>query len=121
MPKPDSATVASTQGEVLFPAGFVAALLLGVTLNPINSSILAKALVSIAGDFHATAMKTALLVSVLYLVSAVCQPLMGRMAKPVRSTGELQLDGRPLGNAGPVVWRAWSLVLAKTWSALVDD
>lgn len=80
MPTPDDTVALPAQGKALFPAGFVGALLLGVTLNPINSSIIATALVGIASDLHVTAMETALLVSVLYLVSAVCQPLMGRMA-----------------------------------------
>lgn len=60
---------------------FTAALLLGVTLNPLNTSVIATALVSIGEYFSVGAAQTALLVSVLYVVSAVCQPLMGRIAQ----------------------------------------
>lgn len=73
-------TATATTEKQLYGPGFMAALLLGTTLNPINSSIIATALVSIATDFGVTAVQTALLVSALYLVSAVCQPLMGRLA-----------------------------------------
>ena len=55
-------------------------LLLGLTLNPINSSIIATALVPIGDAFHATAAQTAWLIAALYLATAVGQPLMGRLA-----------------------------------------
>lgn len=73
-------TNTATPEKQLYGPGFMVALLLGTTLNPINSSIIATALVSIGTDFGVTAVQTALLVSALYLVSAVCQPLMGRLA-----------------------------------------
>lgn len=71
---------ASTPEGRVFSRGFTWTVLFGVTLNPINSSIIATALVSIADDLDVSAVQTALLVSALYLVSAVCQPLMGRLA-----------------------------------------
>jgi MFS family permease len=55
-------------------------LLLGLTLNPINSSIIATALVPIGNAFHATAAETAWLIAALYLATSVGQPLMGRLA-----------------------------------------
>lgn len=55
-------------------------LLLGLTLNPINSSVIATALVPIGDAFHATAAETAWLIAALYLATAVGQPLMGRLA-----------------------------------------
>jgi MFS family permease len=55
-------------------------LLLGLTLNPINSSIIATALVPIGDAFHATAAETAWLIAALYLATSVGQPLMGRLA-----------------------------------------
>ncbi|BDZ52179.1 hypothetical protein GCM10025867_44200 [Frondihabitans sucicola] len=59
---------------------FTAPLLLGSTLNPINSSMLATGLVGIGVDFHTGPGKTATLISVLYLCSAVMQPTMGKLS-----------------------------------------
>ncbi|WP_328394704.1 MFS transporter [Nocardia sp. NBC_00416] len=63
-----------------FRARFVGPLLLGSTLNPINSSTLATALVGIGVDFHKGPGTTAVLISSLYLCSAVMQPTMGKLA-----------------------------------------
>ncbi|MFI0939306.1 MFS transporter [Streptomyces sp. NPDC021020] len=63
-----------------FGARFVSPLLLGSTLNPINSSMIATGLVGIGLDFHKGAGTTASLISVLYLCSAVAQPTMGKLA-----------------------------------------
>ncbi|UFS58461.1 MFS transporter [Subtercola endophyticus] len=59
---------------------FTAPLLLGSTLNPINSSMLATGLVSIGLDFHTGPGQTATLISVLYLCSAIMQPTMGKLS-----------------------------------------
>ena len=59
---------------------FTAPLLLGSTLNPINSSMIATALVGIGADMHAGPGATASLISVLYLCSAVMQPTMGKLS-----------------------------------------
>lgn len=55
-------------------------LLLGSTLNPINSSMIAVGLVSIAADLRTGPGAAASLVSVLYLCSAVMQPTMGKLS-----------------------------------------
>jgi MFS family permease len=59
---------------------FVAPLMWGSALNPINSSIIATALVGIGSDLHVGIGSTAVLVSGLYLASAVAQPTMGKLA-----------------------------------------
>ena len=59
---------------------FVSPLLLGSTLNPINSSMIATALVGIGVDLHAGPGATARLISVLYLCAAVFQPTMGKLS-----------------------------------------
>jgi MFS family permease len=59
---------------------FTAPLLLGSTLNPINSSLIATGLVGIGADMHAGPGATASLISVLYLCSAVMQPTMGKLS-----------------------------------------
>ncbi|WP_235434386.1 hypothetical protein RND64_07395 [Gordonia sp. w5E2] len=52
---------------------FTGPLLMGSTLNPINSSMIATALVGIGVDFHRGPAQTTILISVLYLCSAVAQ------------------------------------------------
>ncbi len=59
---------------------FISPLLLGSTLNPINSALIATGLVGIGVDMHAGPGATASLISVLYLCSAVMQPTMGKLS-----------------------------------------
>lgn len=54
-------------------------MILGSILNPINSSIIAVALVPIGIAFGAPASQTTLLVSALYFATAIGQPLAGRL------------------------------------------
>ncbi|MEV6670191.1 MFS transporter [Streptomyces sp. NPDC051162] len=63
-----------------FGGRFMAPLLLGAVLNPVNTTAIATALVAIGHDFGTGPAGTAWLVSSLYLASAVGQPLMGRLA-----------------------------------------
>jgi len=56
------------------------AIALGVILNPLNSSMIAVALVAVHDDFHVSIGTSTWLVSAFYLVGAVGQPLMGRLA-----------------------------------------
>ncbi|WP_245811991.1 MFS transporter [Actinophytocola xinjiangensis] len=71
-------------------------MVLGVVLNPINSSIIAVALVPIGVAFGAPASQTAWLVSALYLATAVGQPVAGRLVdvvgpKPLYLTGAVMV------------------------------
>lgn len=63
------------------PFGFIftAPLILASVLNPINSSLIATAMVGIGVDFHRGPADTAILISVLYLCSAIAQPTMGKL------------------------------------------
>ncbi|WP_345762538.1 MFS transporter [Diaminobutyricibacter sp. McL0608] len=72
--------VGDAAGRKPFPWTFTAPLLLGSTLNPINSSMIATGLVGIGVDFHSGPGTTASLISVLYLCSAVMQPTMGKLS-----------------------------------------
>ncbi|WP_260635138.1 MFS transporter [Streptomyces angustmyceticus] len=63
-----------------FGARLMAPLLLGSLLNPINSTMIATALVAIGRDFRVGAADTAWLISAMYLASAVGQPALGRLA-----------------------------------------
>ncbi|MEB8336933.1 MFS transporter [Streptomyces endophyticus] len=60
---------------------FTAPLYVGSSLNPINSSIIATALVPIATEMNVAVGATAVLVSSLYLASAVAQPTAGKPAE----------------------------------------
>ncbi|MFF1695716.1 MFS transporter [Streptomyces sp. NPDC058257] len=66
-----------------FGARLTAPLLLGSLLNPLNTTMISTALVAIGHDFGVGAADTAWLVSVLYLASAVSQPVLGKLADSI--------------------------------------
>ncbi|WP_152360660.1 MFS transporter [Microlunatus speluncae] len=61
------------------PPRLVATLAFGTTLNPLNSSMIAVALVSLQGEFQVSIADVTWLVSGFYVAAAVGQPLMGRL------------------------------------------
>ena len=60
---------------------FVTPMFLGSSLNPVNSSLIATALVPIAAAMHISVGRTAVLVSALYLASSIAQPTAGKLAE----------------------------------------
>jgi MFS family permease len=74
-------TIGSAKIKQAYPWRFVIPLYLGSTLNPINSSVIATALVPIATALNIPVAKTVVLVSVLYLASCVAQPTAGKLAE----------------------------------------
>ena len=68
-------------GANAFPRRFLAPLYMGSALNPINSSVIATALVPIAAALHVSVGRTLILVSSLYLASAIAQPTAGKLAE----------------------------------------
>src|SRR5579875_1022247 len=60
---------------------FVTPMLLGSALNPVNSSLIATALVPIAAAVHVPVGRTAVLVSALYLATAIGQPTAGKLSE----------------------------------------
>ncbi len=75
-----------------FDRRLIPPMILGSILNPINSSMLAVALIPIGKAFHAPPSQTAWLVSALYLATAVGQPVIGRLVdmygpRPLYLTG----------------------------------
>jgi MFS family permease len=60
---------------------FTAPLYVGTSMNPVNSSLIATALVPIATGVHVSVGQTSLLVSVIFLSSAICQPTAGKLAE----------------------------------------
>ncbi|CAL9670681.1 Riboflavin transporter RibZ [Streptomyces sp. enrichment culture] len=71
-------TVAGTD-KPGFDRGLLPPMLLGSVLNPINSTIIAVALVPIGRALGAPASQTAWLVSALYLATSLGQPVVGRL------------------------------------------
>jgi MFS family permease len=84
-----SATESSTSTPVVhgppperpFSWRFTAPLFIGSALNPINSSLIATALVPIAHALGVSIGQTAALVTALYLASAIAQPTAGKAAE----------------------------------------
>ena len=74
-----SAITATGETSARFPRHLLPPMMLGAILNPINSSIIAVALVPIGAAFGAPASQTAWLVSALYLATSIGQPLVGRL------------------------------------------
>jgi MFS family permease len=68
------------RGATGFGVARVAPLALGSFLNPINSSMIATALVPIGRSLNAGVSETIWLVAAVYVASAVAQPTMGKLA-----------------------------------------
>lgn len=63
-----------------FSFRFVGPLALGATLNPLNSTMIATALVLIADDIGVPMTEISWLIAGLYIASAIAQPTMGKLA-----------------------------------------
>ncbi|WP_030184790.1 MFS transporter, partial [Streptomyces sp. NRRL S-813] len=82
MPSQTASTApARTAQERAFSWRFLTPLYIGSALNPINSSLIATALVPIAHGIGVPIGQTAALVTALYLASAVAQPTAGKAAE----------------------------------------
>jgi len=71
-------TATAEEGKVSW--SFLLPLLLGTMLNPLNSTMLATALVFLCNSFKVSAGQGAILITSLYMTSTIAQPLMGRLA-----------------------------------------
>jgi len=72
---------AKRRAESAFGPRFMAPMYMGAALNPINSSLIATAMVAIAASMDVEVGKTSILVSSLYLTCAIAQPVAGRLAE----------------------------------------
>src|ERR1700753_2026018 len=81
-PITEAATTESQQ-RAAAPFGWRALppLVTGSALNPVNSSVIATALVPIAAALHVSVGRTSILVSSLYLACAIAQPTGGKLAE----------------------------------------
>jgi MFS family permease len=102
--------------DIGFGRRFVAATSFGSVLNPVNSSIITVALVSIGHAFGVGASATTWLVSSLYLATAVGQPAMGRLAD-LAGPRRVYLAGTAVVAAGGLLgdlgWSLGSLIAAR--------
>ncbi|GAB3613234.1 MFS transporter [Humibacter ginsengisoli] len=98
----DSATTSASPPSGPFNWRFTTPLYIGSALNPINSSLIATALVPIAAGVHVSIGQTAVLVSALYLASAIAQPTAGKAAE-VFGPRRVFLTGILLVLAGGIV------------------
>lgn len=80
MTSPQTAADPTVRGRP-FSWRFTTPLFIGSALNPINSSMIATALVPIAAGLHVSVGQTASLVTALYLASAIAQPTAGKVAE----------------------------------------
>lgn len=105
-----------TTAAVAFDRRLIPPMILGAVLNPVNSSMIAVALVPIGLAFGASPAGTAWLVSGLYLATAVGQPVMGRLVDTYGAR-RMYLIGAVLLGVGGLVGAAsphlWTLVLAR--------
>jgi MFS family permease len=76
-----SEQASETSAGNAFSWRFVTPMFLGSALNPVNSSLIATALVPIAAAMHASVGRTAVLVSALYLASSIAQPTAGKLSE----------------------------------------
>lgn len=72
---------AGTTAQSAFGWQFLTPTFMGSALNPVNSSLIATALVPIAAAMGVSVGRTAVLVSALYLASSIAQPTAGKMAE----------------------------------------
>ncbi len=102
--------------DIGFGRRFVAAISLGSVLNPVNSSIIAVALVPIGHAFGVGTSATTWLVSALYLATAIGQPAMGRLAD-LAGPRRVYLAGTAAVAAGGLLgylgWSLGSLIAAR--------
>src|ERR1700733_9356246 len=76
-----SGPASGTPGESPFSWRFTTPLFIGSALNPVNSSLIATALLPIAHGLGVPLGQTAALVTALYLASAIAQPTAGKAAE----------------------------------------
>src|SRR5580704_14517754 len=88
---------------------FVAPLALGAALNPINSTMLAVAIVPIADSLHVGVAQAGWLIAGLYLAAAVAQPMMGRLVDLFGPRSVYLASLVFVAVAGVIGWRATSL------------
>lgn len=73
-------TADKTRETPAFPKTFIMAMIFGVGLNPVNSTLISTALAPISHDLRIDAGRATLLISALYLTCAIAQPTAGKLS-----------------------------------------
>lgn len=74
-------TADKTRETPAFPKTFIMAMIFGVGLNPVNSTLISTALAPISHDLRIDAGRATLLISALYLTCAIAQPTAGKLSE----------------------------------------
>ena len=74
-------TDAKSANATMFSGTFIAAMIFGVGLNPVNSTLISTALAPISHDLRIDAGQATLLISALYLTCAIAQPTAGKLSE----------------------------------------
>ena len=74
-------TADKTRETPAFPKTFIMAMIFGVGLNPVNSTLISTALAPISQDLRIDAGRATLLISALYLTCAIAQPTAGKLSE----------------------------------------
>lgn len=74
-------TADKTRETPAFPKTFIMAMIFGVGLNPVNSTLISTALAPISHDLRIDAGRATLLISALYLICAIAQPTAGKLSE----------------------------------------
>lgn len=74
-------TADKTRETPAFPKTFIMAMIFGVGLNPVNSTLISTALAPISHDLRIDAGRVTLLISALYLTCAIAQPTAGKLSE----------------------------------------
>jgi hypothetical protein len=103
---------AESQLRVAAPFGWrtVTPLVMGSALNPVNSSVIATALVPIAAALHVPVGRTLILVSSLYLACAIAQASWPRNSARAGSSspGSCWCCSAAWSAAWALTWPSWS-------------
>jgi MFS family permease len=70
----------NTQEAIPVSYRFMLPIILGTMMNPLNSTMLATALIPLCNSIHISVGAGAILVTSLYVTATIAQPLMGRLA-----------------------------------------
>ena len=111
-----AADTSPAQASQRFPRKLLAPMMIGSMLNPINSSIIAVALIPIGAALGVPPSRTAWLVSSLYVATAIGQPLVGRLVDRYGPKRLFLIGSGLVGIAGIIGMTApnlWVLVAAR--------
>ena len=101
-------TADKTRETPAFPKTFIMAMIFGVGLNPVNSTLISTALAPISHDLRIDAGRATLLISALYLTCAIAQPTAGKLSEIIGprsvTTGWFRPESRRAADVACAYW-----------------